>query len=96
MNIVAFYIITKALGFSGLGLNAYLFIIPIGMITTAIPITPAGIGIGQAAYLKLFEWSLGYPTTIGADAITIWQAMALVIFMAGGYFYVTYRRTLKE
>jgi len=96
MNITAFYIITKALGFGGLGLYAYIFIVPIGMITTAIPLTPAGIGIGQAAYLKLFEWSLGHPTTIGADAITVWQALALVIFMAGGYFYITYRRTLTE
>ena len=96
MNIVAFYIITKALGFEGLGLYAYVFIVPIGMITTAIPLTPAGIGIGQAAFLKLFEWSLGYPTTIGADAITIWQAISIIIFMAGGYFYITYRRTLTE
>ena len=96
MNIIAFYIITKALGFGDLGLYAYVFIVPIGMITTAIPITPAGIGIGQAAYLKLFEWSLGYPTTIGADAITILQAISIIIFMAGGYFYITYRRTLTE
>lgn len=96
MNIVAFYIITKALGFGDLGLYAYIFIVPIGMITTAIPITPAGIGIGQAAFLKLFEWSLGRPTTIGADAITVWQAIAIIIYMAGGYFYITYRRTLTE
>ena len=96
MNIVAFYIITKALGFGGLGMYAYIFIVPIGMITTAIPLTPAGIGIGQAAFLKLFEWSLGHPTTIGADAITIWQAIAIVIYMVGGYFYITYRRTLIE
>jgi glycosyltransferase 2 family protein len=96
LNVIAFYIITKALGFGDLGLYAYAFIVPIGMITTAIPITPAGIGIGQAAYLKLFEWSLGYPTTIGADAITIWQAISIIIFMAGGYFYITYRRTLTE
>lgn len=96
MNIIAFYIITKALGFGGLGMYAYIFIVPIGMITTAIPITPAGIGIGQAAFLKLFEWSLGHPTTIGADAITIWQAVSIVIFMIGGYFYITYRRTLTE
>jgi len=95
-NIIAFYIITIALGFGDLGLYAYIFIVPIGMITAAIPITPAGIGIGQAAFLKLFEWSLGYPTTIGADAITIWQAISIVIFMVGGYFYITYRRTLTE
>ena len=96
MNITAFYIITRALGFDLLGVYAYFFIVPIGMITTAIPITPAGIGIGQAAFLKLFEWSLGAKTTVGADAITIWQALSIIIFMIGGYFYITYRRTLTE
>jgi len=96
LGIVAFYLITRALGFNELGLYAYLFIVPLGMITTAIPLTPAGIGIGQAAFLKLFEWSLGTPTTIGADAITVLQAVSIAIYMLGGYFYITYRRTLKQ
>ncbi len=94
--ILGFFIITRALGFGILSISSYLFIVPTGMLTMAIPITPAGIGVGQAAFLKLFEWSIGTKTTIGADAITIWQAISLFIFMFGVYFYVTYRRTLKE
>ncbi len=96
LNITAFYLITRALGFNELSIYSYLFIVPIGMITTALPITPAGIGIGQAAFLKLFEWSLGARTTIGAEAITIWQAISIVIFMLGGYFYITYKKDLSK
>ncbi len=94
--ITAFFIITRALGFEILGPQFYFFIVPTGMLTSAIPITPAGIGIGQAAFSKLFEWALGIKTTIGADAATIWQAMSILICMFGVYFYITYRRTLKE
>jgi uncharacterized protein (TIRG00374 family) len=96
LNIFAFYLITRALGFNELGIYSYLFIVPMGMITTAVPLTPAGIGIGQAAFLKLFEWSLGTRTTIGADAITIWQAISIVIFMLGGYFYITYKKDMSH
>jgi len=94
--ITAFFIITRALGFDILSPKFYFFIVPTGMLTSAIPITPAGIGIGQAAFSKLFEWALGIKTTIGADAATVWQAMSILICMFGVYFYITYRRTLKE
>lgn len=96
MNIFAFYLITRALGFNELSIYSYLFIVPMGFITTAVPITPVGIGVGQAAFLKLFEWSLGTRTTIGADTITIWQAISIVIFMLGGYFYITYKKDLLK
>ena len=94
--IIGFFMITRALGFKLLDPKFYLFIVPTGMLTSAIPITPSGIGIGQAAFLKLFEWALGVKNTIGADAATIWQAMSISIYMVGVYFYATYRRTLKE
>jgi len=75
-----------------LNIHSYFFIVPLGMITMSIPITPAGIGVGQAAFLKLFEWSLGTKTTIGADAVTIWQVLAIAISLVGSYFYVSYAK----
>ena len=94
--IIGFFMITRALGLELLSIRSYLFIVPTGMLTSAIPLTPAGIGVGQVAFLKLFEWTLGVKTTVGADAATIWQAMTIFICMFGVYFYLTYRRTLKE
>lgn len=94
-NILAFYTITRALGFDSLNIYTYLFIVPIGMITTAIPISPAGIGVGQAAFMKLFEWTLGIRTTVGADAITITQGLSIIIFMIGGIFYLTYKKDVS-
>ncbi|MFH1222766.1 MAG: lysylphosphatidylglycerol synthase transmembrane domain-containing protein [Pseudomonadota bacterium] len=95
LNILAFYTITRALNFDSLNIYAYLFIVPVGLITTAIPLAPAGIGIGQAAFLKLFEWTLGIKTTVGADAITIMQGLSIIIFMIGGIFYLTYKKDIE-
>ncbi|MBN1115491.1 MAG: flippase-like domain-containing protein, partial [Oligoflexia bacterium] len=94
-NIWSFYFITLALGFEHLSVYTYFFIVPVGMITTALPVAPAGIGIGQAAYLKLFEWSVGSPTTVGADAITILQIFSICIFLCGGFFYITYKNRMN-
>ena len=92
LNITIFYLIALALGFDQLGIYAYFFIVPLGLITMAIPLTPAGIGVGQAAFLKLFEWALGVKTTIGADTITIWQVIFILISMFGAVFYISYRK----
>ncbi|MCX6112276.1 MAG: lysylphosphatidylglycerol synthase transmembrane domain-containing protein [Proteobacteria bacterium] len=92
LNITIFYLIALALGFDQLGIFSYFFIVPLGLITMAIPITPAGIGIGQAAFLKLFEWSLGTKTTIGADTITIWQVIFILISFVGSAFYIAYKK----
>ena len=92
LNITIFYLIALALGFDQLGIYSYFFIVPLGLITMAVPITPAGIGVGQAAFLKLFEWSMGVKTTIGADAITIWQVIFILISFAGSIFYISYKK----
>ena len=94
LNISTFYIAARALNFDMLEIKTFFFIVPIGLITTAIPLAPAGLGIGQAAFLKLFEWSLGYPSTIGADAITIIQALSILIFSFGAYFYLSYKKRI--
>jgi len=92
LNITIFYLIALALGFDQLGIFAYFFIVPLGLITMAIPLTPAGIGVGQAAFLKLFEWAMGIKTTVGADAITVWQVLFILVSLVGAVFYISYRR----
>ena len=96
LNITIFYLIALALGFDQLGIFAYFFIVPLGLITMAIPLTPAGIGVGQAAFLKLFEWSMGIKTTVGADAITIWQALFILVSLVGAVFYISYTKKNED
>ena len=43
-----------ALGETGLPLLALYVIVPLGMLVTAVPVAPAGVGTGHAAFLFLF------------------------------------------
>src|SRR6185369_3334451 len=72
-NILALYILARFLNYPNLTLASFFFVIPIGLIATAIPISPAGIGVGQAVFLALFTWYQGTESNLGPTLITISQ-----------------------
>ncbi len=65
-------------------------IVPIGMLATAIPVLPAGVGTGHAAFIYLFS-RVGSP--LGADVFS-WIVFFQVIMAAiGGVVYLWRRHT---
>ena len=88
MNILCFWMMTspfydQALSF----INVFTFV-PLGLIAVAIPITPAGIGVGHAAFDKLFEF---YNVSGGASLFNVYfiiyiivNSFGLVPFLASG------------
>jgi uncharacterized protein (TIRG00374 family) len=91
--ISAYYFLTVALSGEGmLSLAQLLAIVPLGMMTLAIPIAPAGLGVGQAAFSQLFQWA-GIPdATLGANAVTLWQVLNLMVNLLGAFSFFQYRR----
>ncbi len=77
----------------GLPLDVYLFIIPAGMIILALPISPAGVGVGQVAFLYLFGLVLNGDNKFGATAITLSQVIQLCWALPGAIFYIQRRGT---
>ncbi len=67
--------------------QAYFFIVPVGLIAMAAPISPAGIGVGQAAFLGLFTMYLGYKSPVGPTAVTANQIVMLSWGVFGSLFY---------
>jgi hypothetical protein len=55
LSILAFWTLTQPYYSKALTLGEVFTIIPTGVIATAIPIAPAGIGVGHAAFDKLFS-----------------------------------------
>ncbi len=88
VSIVMFFAIAKALGENELSFVQYLFLVPVGFFVMSFPITPAGVGIGQGIFLKLFEWTYQRPTTIGADIITLYQLLILCWSVVGLLIYL--------
>jgi len=67
--------------------QAYFFVVPVGLIAMAAPISPAGIGVGQAAFLALFNMYLGYKSPVGPTAATANQIVMLMWGLFGSIFY---------
>ncbi len=62
-----------------------LFIMPIGFITTAIPLAPGGIGIGHVAFDNLYQM-IGISG--GADIFNLYITVQLAVFLLGGIPYL--------
>ncbi|MGE3973485.1 MAG: lysylphosphatidylglycerol synthase transmembrane domain-containing protein [Bdellovibrionales bacterium] len=89
--VIFFILVGEAMG-AAIPWQAYFFIVPVGLIAMAAPIAPAGIGVGQAAFLALFTMYLGYQSTIGPTAITANQIVMLSWGVFGSIFYFRRKR----
>lgn len=88
----AFFVwMAPALGFPNVPLAAFMFVIPIGFLATALPISPGGIGVGQMAFFYLFNIVLQRRTEIGSLTITAFQAFNLAYGLIGALLYVFVR-----
>ena len=71
-----------------LGLMTYIFGVSIGLIITAIPITPAGIGVGQVAMLFLFQVYSGEYSQVGPIGLSLFQISFFIWGLVGAYLYL--------
>jgi len=95
-SVLFFYIAGLGLGFDNIPFQIYLFVIPVAFIIQAIPVSPAGIGIGQAALLFVFNLSLGQQTNVGPTTMTAFQIMTFFYGLLGAYFYLGISKKLKN
>lgn len=69
-------------------ISAYFFLVPVGVTVQALPISPAGIGVGQVAFYFLFNNYLGEKSQLGPNAVTAMQVANLFWGLFGGYFFL--------
>jgi uncharacterized membrane protein YbhN (UPF0104 family) len=89
----SFYLALRSTGVTGLSMSQFFLIVPLGMVTGAVPISPAGIGVGQAAFFALFKIVAPAYASAGTDAFTVFQAMFIVLCLSGLFWYVAYKHT---
>lgn len=86
-----YQIFGQSLGLS-LTLEQYLFVVPVGLTVSAIPLLPGGIGVGQVAFYTLFQWIKVQPASQGATLCTLMQIYTILFNCVGLFFYVKYKR----
>jgi glycosyltransferase 2 family protein len=77
--LMSFVLLGTALGLR-IPLVSYLVLVPLGLMVTAIPISPAGLGVGQVAFLGLFQMA---GTAQGANLFTLYMASSVLVNMSG-------------
>ena len=93
ITISIFYFAARALGFYDIPLKTFFLAVPLGMLVMALPLTPAGVGTSQAAFLLMFQW-IGVPSSFsGADVCTVVQIIVVTTSLVSGFwFYIKYKR----
>lgn len=75
----------RAIGEEGVSTLQYFLLVPIGLLTTAIPIAPAGLGVGHAAFEALFGL---VGSTHGPELFTMLVTVQILINLSGILFYL--------
>jgi hypothetical protein len=68
-------------------------VVPIGLLVTAVPIAPAGVGTGHAAFGWLF---LHLGSRAGANVFSLFVLVQLALAGVGGLIYLGFRSTAEE
>ncbi len=79
---------TYALGDTQLHPLALAIIVPLGLFFTALPVMPAGVGTGHAAFLALYSL-LG--SQRGADVFNLYLIFQIAIGVVGGFVYLRFK-----
>ncbi len=90
--IIFFMYLNAQIGDGLVTADQLLWIVPIGLIATSLPISPGGVGVGQAVFLILFTWAQGKDSPLGPTLITGYQISLLLVGLTGIYFYLRMRK----
>ncbi len=84
----AFMNMARALGDLALPVLSIYVVMPIGLVLTSIPVAPAGVGTGHAAFLYLFHL-IG--SDRGADVYSLFALGNLLVGLFGGLIYLQFK-----
>ena len=87
-TIALFYGVALAMGMTDIPISGYFFIVPVGVVVLALPISPAGIGVGQTAFYFLFRFYMGRESQVGPTAVTVLQVTTFVWGLVGAFYYL--------
>lgn len=88
--ILLVFAISETVSATPIPLIALAVIVPIGMLTTAIPVLPAGVGTGHAAFFALFKL---VGSEQGAEVFSLFVMLQILTGLIGGVVYL--RSTAK-
>lgn len=93
-NIGALLVLADALNIGQLKLGDYVLATALALVTHALPLTPNGIGIGEAAFDQICRWLEPNPSGAAYSSIFFaYRAASIVASLPGLLSFVIYRKT---
>ncbi|MGZ3771179.1 MAG: lysylphosphatidylglycerol synthase transmembrane domain-containing protein [Bdellovibrio sp.] len=87
LAVIFLYIVGTIAGYD-VPAKTYFLASPLGFMAMAIPISPAGVGVGQAAFYFLFNLYNGQTSEVGPTCITAFQVATFLMSLSGAFFYL--------
>jgi len=72
-------------------IERFLLIVPLGLISTVIPVSPGGLGIGQAAFYGLCEALSRGTGAAASNAFTVYQTLQVAVYLTGFVSYLSHK-----
>jgi uncharacterized membrane protein YbhN (UPF0104 family) len=91
-----YYLALRAAGIADMPAGVFFLVVPLGLVTAALPISPGGVGVGQAAFFALFQIVAPRYATGGTNAATVFQVMYILVCITGLYWYLSYQHVDLE
>jgi uncharacterized membrane protein YbhN (UPF0104 family) len=97
MLVISMYLIARGLYTDPPTLVEHFVIVPIAMLASALPITPAGIGLLEAAMDKLYDVIPAIPTEASGTLVAlVFEIVKVVMAVLGTIFYWTANKDVRE
>ncbi len=94
---ISMYLIARGLYTDPPTLAEHFVIVPIAMLASALPITPAGIGLLEASMDKMYDIIPAVPTEASGTLVAlVFEIVKVVMAVLGTIFYWTASKEVRE
>lgn len=94
-SVLFFVFAARGLGRTDLPTSAFFVVVPIAFMIQSLPLSPAGVGVGQAASFFLFNLIQPGSGPIGTATTTAFQIVQFGFGLIGAYFYLGISKKIK-
>ena len=94
---VSVYLVARSLYSNPPDLTEHFVIVPLGMLASALPITPAGVGVWEAAVATLYEMIPATPTKASGTLVAlVFEMLRILLALVATVFYWTANEEVRE
>jgi uncharacterized membrane protein YbhN (UPF0104 family) len=97
LSVFAVLVLAEAIKIGVLSAADYMFAVPLTLIVNALPLTPSGIGVGEAAFDQICRWLESTPSGAAYSSIFFaFRVVSTLICIPGLISLVIYRNTARS